>query len=297
MLLNPTSSGLRSLANPDLGSQTWNQFVASFLQRKLSDPAYANVDGYMLDNFVDHASALIDDVSRVDLNNTNTRSGVPDAVWSAAMLDLAGRVRSELPDNRMLMGNDGGHNAQLFGPYLAGGMLEGIDETGRSGMNGALGRSMDFYRSWIAYARQPHTFIFDGSPHAETLQAGAVQYQTMRFLLTLALTGDGYFAFDDYNIDDSHETLWWYDEYDNAGAGTGYLGQPSGPASEPLSGVYRRDFAAGVSICNTTDQVQTIDLGGPFVKIRGQQVPEVNDGSVVSRVQLQPRDGLILLRK
>ncbi len=49
--------------------------------------------------------------------------------------------------------------------------------------------------------------------------------------------------------------------------------------------------------CSTTPapRPQTIELGGPFRKLRGTQDPKVNDGSTVTSVTLPGRDGLILL--
>jgi hypothetical protein len=296
MLLNPTRTAVASDVNPEFGVQTWNQFLASYLARKLDDPAFADIDGYMLDNFVDRASAFIDAPGGVDYDNTNTATGVTDTAWSEGMRDLAMRVRSSVPAHRIIMANDGGREPETFGPYLSGGMLEGIDEAGAAAMHGPVDSSLMYYSNWIRHASRPPTFIFNASPRSATLEAGAAQYQALRFLLTLALTDDGYFVFDDFNVDDSHQTAWWYDEYDNAGQQPGYLGQPLGPAVQVPHGVYRRDFAHGISLSNTTTGPQHVDLGGIFRKIKGRQVPSVNDGSQVTSVNLAPRDGLILLR-
>jgi hypothetical protein len=296
MLLNPTGSGVASDVNSEFGLQTWNQFVATFLTRKLADPAFANIDGYMLDNFVDRATALVDEPQRVDLSNTNTASGLTDRAWADGMRDLVARVRSSLPPNRILTSNDGGGDSQTFGEYLSGGMIEGIDQDGAAAMHGGVEETFGFYSAWISHANRPSTFIFEGSPRVGELEVGASAYQAMRFLLTLALTDDGYFAFDEFNINAGHQTLWWYDEYDDAGQGTGYLGRPLGPASQPIAGVFRRDFANGISLSNTTKAPHTIALGDTFRKIKGTQAATVNDGSAVTSVTLMPKDGIILLR-
>ncbi len=60
--------------------------------------------------------------------------------------------------------------------------------------------------------------------------------------------------------------------------------------------VWRRDFEGGVALINATHSAQTIDLGGEYRKISGQQVPSINDGSVVTQVTLPAHDGIILLR-
>jgi len=60
--------------------------------------------------------------------------------------------------------------------------------------------------------------------------------------------------------------------------------------------VWRRDYESGLVLVNATASIQTLPLGGPFRKIQGTQVPEINDGSTVTEVTLPPWDGLILLR-
>ena len=52
-------------------------------------------------------------------------------------------------------------------------------------------------------------------------------YQKMRFGLTTALMGDGSFTYMMNSNGLGSLGLMWFDEYDNAGAGKGYLGQPT----------------------------------------------------------------------
>ncbi len=60
--------------------------------------------------------------------------------------------------------------------------------------------------------------------------------------------------------------------------------------------VWRRDYSKGIVLLNATSQSRQIELGGTFKKIKGTQAPLINDGSLVTKVTLQPHDGLILLR-
>jgi hypothetical protein len=322
------------------------------------------------------------------------------------------------------------------------------------------------YFEWLAQARDPNltmieTYEDDGSPDPDgdgeydnpADDPGFVpDYRKMRFGLTTALLGDGFFSYEINTNGHGSLGLLWFDEYDNAGAGRGYLGQPRGEAyrpvpalptpnllgdgtfeagvgtwdlwaddgyaatavqdtitaaegaasarvavtasqgtdwrvefskapvevisgteytlafwakadaprtigvwvqenSEPWTGylgfedigltttwaeysmsgiaagddaeavlhfglgavtgtvwlddvrlqvgsreVWRRDYDGGTALVNTTSTAQTIDLGGRYRKIQGAQVPELNDGSVVTQVTLPPLDGLIVLR-
>ncbi len=121
-------------------------------------------------------------------------------------------------------------------------------------------------------------------------------YGRVRFGLTTTLLGDGYFSYDFGT--QNHSQLWSYDEY-----GT-FLGAPKTTLTNVFNpqqtsvdiGVWQREFAQGKVIVNATDQKVTIDLQGDFEKIHGSQDPIVNDGSIVSDVDIPAKDGVILLR-
>jgi hypothetical protein len=82
------------------------------------------------------------------------------------------------------------------------------------------------------------TYNYDYTP-APGWQTGLVpNYRKMRYGLTTALMGDGFFSFEPYGH--GHLGLMWFDEYDNAGAGRGCLGQPTG-AAYAVGSACRRD--------------------------------------------------------
>jgi hypothetical protein len=209
------------------------------------------------------------------------------------MYAMGSAVRSHIPSGRLVVGNPGGRNTSYQGQVLNGGMIEGLDETGA---NGYIGDTLGFYNNWMGNGHGPHFFILDGSAHGSSLSAVQTNYQAMRFELAWTLANDGFFLYDEYWYNYDHSTDWWYDEFDNAGRGTGYLGQALGAATQPATGVFRRDFTNGISLCNTTTSALTISLGGTFRKISGTQVPTINNGASVTSVTLQGKDGIILLR-
>ncbi len=126
-------------------------------------------------------------------------------------------------------------------------------------------------------------------------------YQRMRYGLSSALLGDGYFSYEINTNGHGSLGLMWFDEYDNAGAGRGYLGLPVENAHTVKQAgdgsVWRRDFEKGIVICNPTNVTVTVDLAGTFHLINGVQMPHINSGEQVSNIDLQPRDGRILLRE
>jgi hypothetical protein len=63
------------------------------------------------------------------------------------------------------------------------------------------------------------------------------------------------------------------------------------------SDIWRRDYQGGTVLVNADDTAATVNLNGSFRKIKGTQVPTINDGSLVTAVTIPPKDGLVLLRE
>ena len=136
-------------------------------------------------------------------------------------------------------------------------------------------------------------------------------WQGARYGITAALMNNGYYCADSGTYDE--ETVAnrrWFDEFDNAGAGVGYLGQPvAGAAGGPQtgawsSGVWMREFKNGVVLWNPKGNgAKTVSVSGlvspsghsGLKHIAGKQNPAVNNGKAVTSVTLNDRDGVILL--
>lgn len=93
-----------------------------------------------------------------------------------------------------------------------------------------------------------------------------------------------------------------YGSFTAQGVANGYewLGPPVDPgqADQPAwqNGVYRRRFKNGWVLWNPKENgVKTVQLGQTMRKIKGTQDATVNDGSLVTSVTLQERDGIFLL--
>jgi hypothetical protein len=136
-------------------------------------------------------------------------------------------------------------------------------------------------------------------------------WQGARYGITAALMNDGYYFADGGTYDEetpaNHR---WFDEYDNAGAGVGYLGQPvAGAAGNPQSGawsngVWKREFSNGVVLWNPKGNgTRTVNVAGlvspsghtGLKHIAGTQDTVTNNGKPASSVTLRDRDGVILL--
>jgi hypothetical protein len=141
----------------------------------------------------------------------------------------------------------------------------------------------------MAGSLRPRIIIINGNAN----NSGNKQsYQNMRYGLGSALVGGAYYSYDDG--DQSHSQTWWYDGYDVN------LGNPIGEARTINGGtqikedVWRRDYENGLALVNSTGNEQTINLGEDYEKIIGKQDPAINNGSIVDRITLSARDGVVL---
>lgn len=59
--------------------------------------------------------------------------------------------------------------------------------------------------------------------------------------------------------------------------------------------MYQRGFDHGLVLVNPQGSPVTVTLNPGYRKIKGTQVPAINDGGVVTQVTLSAYDGIILL--
>ena len=126
--------------------------------------------------------------------------------------------------------------------------------------------------------------------------AGATDFAALRYGLASTMMDDGYFSYTD-QAGGYYGYPIWFDEFSvNLGAA---ITPPQTVAYQ--NGVYRRDFENGIALVsprgNNSGNPVTVTLETSYVKINGSQDPSINDGSTVSSVTLQSRDGIILLRQ
>ena len=207
-------------------------------------------------------------------------------------------------------------NTASYSP-LTGAMQGGMDEA-------AIGANWS-YESWSGAATMqsvykntydntggPQYMLF-GHSHLQTNGVDAVTYdsngnaltysptwQGMRYGIAACLMGNGYYAAT--STVSYAEVFLWFDEFDNAGAGVGYLGQAIDPwQTVPWSnGVWKRAYQNGIVLWNPKGNgQQTVSLSGlgNLKHITGSQDTTVNNGAIVTNgtVTLNDRDGLILL--
>jgi len=216
-----------------------------------------------------------------------------DATWTSAKTELARQVREAIGPTTPFMANQAGEWGL---PYLNGILLEDyldyvLDGTGTMTWD----RCLRDYLLWCAKGRQPNlTTIVSSSgleppfeawrtmaqPDREALLARGRQLTSrMRFGLTTALMGDGYFAYDLHTR--WRGQPWWYPEYDAP------LGFPTGPAAAQRDGSWRREFDGGSVVVNPTlfDVVVTFD----------RPRRDISSGKVSRTLVIPAQDGRLLL--
>ena len=123
------------------------------------------------------------------------------------------------------------------------------------------------YFEWMGNAQQPNLSMIetyqDDSSAAPTgsgaydnpcVKADFVpNFRKMRFGLATALLNDGFFSYEMNTNGHGGLCLMWFDEYDNAGKGRGYLGQPLGPAKAVVDAHTTLGIGGGMDSQNDLD--------------------------------------------
>jgi hypothetical protein len=222
-----------------------------------------------------------DSISWVGSVNLASASPSIDTAWRNAYTDLFSKTRAEIGSEKIIISN-GSSNLQ-HAPHVNGRMYESFPTPWEAG--GDWSTIMDHYFDLEDAAGYDPIIILNSDTGNTGDQS---DYQKVRFGLASTLLGGGFFGFDFGT--ESHAQLWRYDEYD------AFLGLPKSAPLRDADGVWTREFSNGKVVVNPTTEPLTIRLGGEFEKIHGTQDPDFNDGSVISRITLDPDDGALLLR-
>jgi 5-hydroxyisourate hydrolase-like protein (transthyretin family) len=271
------------------GLETWSDWN---VRRGRTVLASADWDGLLVDVLEGDPSWMVTvgNSGTIDEDRDNAADDPTtlDAAWNAGA-EAYGDALKAAAGGRIVIGNGNMRNYTLNGTVFETFPYVGLaPATWTDIFVGSYAYPRASYRDWMANA---------AGPNLTTIQTygAANDYRLMRFGLTSALMNDGYFSYALSDRGHAASGLYWFDEYDDAGAGRGYLGQPTGAATA-VGDAYRRDYAGGVALVNPSTRSVTVELGGAFLKIKGTQDPKVNDGSVVTAVTIPAQDGIVLLR-
>ncbi len=278
-MLNMTSG-----AGTSFRGEKWNEFLPRFVNQEILSTGLW--DGVFYDNTWGdiswHNNANID----VNNNKIRTSNTYMDRAWNEGTKEML-RISRNLNPEAIIMGN--GKVFFEYQNYLNGMMLEDFPSDWENG--GTWSGSMQTYMRLQDYNKNPQT------PVILAFKDENKPYQKMRYSLASTLMENGYFGYNK-SIYKQGE-LWFYDEYEFS------LGQPKSQANNLLSssshmqaGLWRRDFEEGVAILNSSQEKKSYFFEKEeFEKLKGDQAPDINDGTIVNYVNLNPKDAVILKKR
>ena len=248
-LLNLSMMSPTGVADQAVGAERWADYHARRGARLLS--SHPRWDGILIDRADPDESWLVGESTArtIDPDQSNTLItdySAFDASWNQGLRHYENNLRQAAGDEKIIFVNWGMDNYDL----LNGNNYEGFPKTDTTSYRtnwqqtvfGPV-HNIGGYLDWLAQARQPNlttieTYEDDSVPPPSDityenpcLQSGFVpNYRKMRFGLTTALLGDGFFSYEISTNGHGALCLMWFDEYDNGGRERGYLGQPLGAA-------------------------------------------------------------------
>ena len=204
------------------------------------------------------------------------------AAFRQGLLDYLNALRRAMPGIKIMGNADNDLEYPEFKGQLEGAYLECAIGRSWSVENKGWDKMMDLYRKALKNTKAPHDVIL------EACGDSGPDLRLMRYGLTSALLENGWFG---YKIR-GFKPAFFADEYSVP------LGKPieSPPKNPEASGIWIRRYAGGMVLVNPNSQPATMDIGPGYWRVKGMQAPEVNDGKPVSRITLNAKDGVVLLR-
>jgi len=261
----------------------WSRYLVDFANTYIL--SLPGVDGIFFDMISENISWANSGNLDLDNNGTKDNQVEVDNLWRDRTKYLLEFAKDNLKTKYIIIN---GSSYLGFQQYVNGRMFETFPTPWEG--NGSWSTVMNNLKNIKNYNSKPVIAVLNSNSN----NTGQEDYQDMRFGLTSALLENAYFSYD--QGDTNHGQTWWYDEYNVN------LGQPIDSASSQNNyitykpDVWERSFENGVAVVNSTDSAQKINLGGDYEKIHGTQDPSINDGSIVSQVNVNANDGLILLK-
>ncbi len=263
---------------PYSGGKGFNKYLAEFVTDELLSTGLW--DGVFYDNAWDNITYFAG--TDIDLDLDGKKDSWLDQKWQTGMKSLYNQTRELAGEDYLIVGNN---ETTKYNEELNGMILENFEV-------GKWEHYMERYDFNENNRVRPRINIINANTANKDIKGE--QYQKMRFGLTSTLLEDGYYSFD-YG-DKNHGQLWWYDEYD-IDLGKAISKSSSGKEyDEYKEDMWRRDFANGLALVNSTASTKQVDLGGEYEKIRGIQDPEINDGAIVNETKVGGNDGMVLLK-
>ena len=266
-----------SSVGPTVSGESYHDMLSDFVVDELLSSGHW--DGVFFDNaWADVTWATGNDI---DLNKDGRIDTSPNTAWREGLKTLYKKTREKAPADTIVVVNG---TSREFTKDVNGQMIENFVQP-------AWEPTMNTYAYNDEESIQPDVNVIN----ANTGNTGNnTNYKHMRFTLSSALMEDGYYSFT--FGDQDHGQLWWYDEYDSD------LGAPIAEAkgsngnTSYKGDVWTREFENGIAVVNSTGAAKRISLGGEYEALRGDQDSSVNNGRIISTLDVDAHDGQLLLK-
>ena len=207
---------------------------------------------------------------------------IPNDVAQRARVNIVRRIREGTRPDFLILGNTNDRIIPLTGPYLNGGIMEGIVPAPGIPREPSI-RIVRESLQWLeTNLREPRVNALQGGTDRSELPDSPYNLRLMRATTTMSLThSDGYVQF---GID-STDIHYWYDFWDAD------LGRPLGEKFqfyEEIEGLYIREFTNGWAVYNQSGEPQIVTLP--------EEVQSVASGLVNTEHSVRHIDGDIYLR-
>ena len=249
----------RVVVDAAIGSETWGEYNARVGAGLLASPYW---DGAYIDRSEANESWIVGNSTArtVDADRSNSLPSSYasfDAAWNSGLRLYESRLRTLVGSGRLLVANWGMPNYDLLNGTNFERFPDG-DGAGRgeSWASVVFGEGLGSYADWMANALQPRVSsiqTYQASSSADSPAGSAQNYRNMRFGLCTALLNDGFYSYESANQGGGSPGVAWFDEYDNAGKGRDYLGQPLGPARRAVSALRTPNLAVGGAFDSQSD--------------------------------------------
>jgi hypothetical protein len=310
LIFDLTAACPRVTVDPNVGPETWAEHNARVGAALVSDSRW---DGLLVDRSGGRQAWMVGRTTArsIDPDRSNTvRSDLSsfDRACEAGLLEYQRLLRAGLGPNRLILTNLGFPNYGL----LNGNNFEGFpnaDPVSHPWQPTVLGslRDSGSYFAWLDRALQPNlttiqTYEDDAGPNPAgnggytnpaALPGFTPNYAKMRYGLATALLGDGFFSYEVGGNGHGSLGLLWFDEYDGAGRGRGWLGNPTGPAVRAIGGLTTTDRLSGQGAFDTAAHAASwvFDVAPGTGATAARDAAERN-GTSCMRIGIERSDGI-----
>lgn len=204
------------------------------------------------------------------------------AAFRQGLADYVSALRKELPAIKLMANTDNDLDYPEYKNLLEGAYLECSIGRNWSIENKGWDKMMALYRKAIKNTSTPNDVIL------EACGEKAPDLRLVRYGLASALLEDGWFGYKISGV----KPAFFADEYS---APLGRALEPP-PVQARSAGIWSRQYVNGMVLVNPGPTPAMIDVGAGYIRLKGTQAPDINDGKPARMVTLPAKDGLILLR-